>query len=233
MLSVLRRHLPLGSRADAVELLDSGRLSPREVEENLADLARLNRLPGGTSASIAAISRRVDVPDARILDVGTGAGDMPTAFGERGWVTVAADTNPNVLEVARRRTAGDPRVELVEADGRALPFADDAFDVAHCSLLLHHLEPEEATTVLAELGRVARHGVVVNDLRRGLVPLLATALSVAAFARSRVTRNDGLISARRSYSLDELDRFLADAGLAVLWRSPSWMPRVVTAMVAR
>ena len=46
MLSVLRRHLPLGSRADAVELLDSGRLSPREVEENLADLARLNRLPG-------------------------------------------------------------------------------------------------------------------------------------------------------------------------------------------
>jgi hypothetical protein len=83
--------------------------------------------------------------------------------------------------------------------------------------------------VLREMRRVARFGVVVNDLRRGVLPLLATAVSAAAFARSRVPHHDGLVSVRRAYTIEELDRLLADAGLAVRWRSPPWMPRVVTA----
>ena len=52
-----RRSLSLGMRADAVELLDGGGLSRREVERNLADLARLNRLPGGVDASVHGVGR--------------------------------------------------------------------------------------------------------------------------------------------------------------------------------
>ena len=130
-----RRHLPLGLRADAVELLDGGRLSLPEVERNLADLARLNRLPGGTAASIEGIERLLDGrANARILDAGTGRGDMPIAFARHGWETTALDRNPDVLIVARRATADAPRVEVVEGDARSLPFEDDAFDVSHCSL---------------------------------------------------------------------------------------------------
>ena len=232
MLSTLRRRLPLGMRADAVELLDSGRLSLSEVTANLDDLARLNRLPGGTAASMAAIARLAPGDDLRVLDVGTGGGDVPLAFARRGWTTVATDTNPAVLGVARRQVAHEPRIDLVEADGRALPFEDGAFDVAHCSLLVHHLDPADAVTLLRELRRVARHGVVVNDLRRGFVPLLATGVSIALLARSRVTRSDGLVSARRAYTLDELDALLGRAGLRARWRSSGWMPRVVTTAVA-
>ena len=205
MLSSLRRHFPLGSRADAAELLDSGRLSPREVERNLADLARLNRLPGGTDASVRAISSLGPGSGGmRILDVGTGAADMPGAFARRGWRTVAVDTNPEVLAVARHATAANPRVEILAADGRDLPFPDAAFDVAHCSLLLHHLDPADVVALLAEMRRVARRGVVVNDLRRGIAPLVATAVSVAVLSRSRVTRIDGIVSARRAYTVEEL-----------------------------
>ncbi|MGI8999279.1 MAG: hypothetical protein ACR2GO_06185, partial [Candidatus Limnocylindria bacterium] len=93
----------------------------------------------------------------------------------------------------------------------------------------HHLDPEEAVVVLREMRRVSRHGVVINDLRRGVLPFVATAVSVVAFGRSPVTRNDGLVSARRAYTLGELGGLLDAAGLAVRWRSPSWMPRVVTA----
>jgi hypothetical protein len=53
-----------------------------------------------------------------------------------------------------------------------------------------------------------------------------------AFGRSPVTRHDGLISARRAYTLDELDSLIARAGLTRRWRSNRWMPRVVTAAVA-
>jgi len=50
-----------------------------------------------------------------------------------------------------------------------------------------------------------------------------------ALGGSRVTRADGLVSARRAYTLDELDELIGEAGLAVHWRSPAWLPRVVTA----
>jgi SAM-dependent methyltransferase len=228
-----RRRLPLADRADAVELLDGGCLSLPEVEQNLVDLARLNRLPGGTAASIEGIGHLVGArADARVLDVGTGRADMPLAFADRGWRTIGLDTNPDVLLVAGRETAAQPLVEIVAGDGRSLPFEDGAFDVTHASLFVHHFGPAEVVAILSELRRVARRGVVVNDLRRGLMPLLATGASAVLFGRSRVTWTDGLASARRSYTLAELDDLLAEAGLIVRWRSSRWLPRVVTAASA-
>lgn len=228
-LARLRLPRPLATRADAVELLDAGRLEPAEIEENLADLARLNRLPGGTGASIQGIRRLVwTYQEVRILDVGTGRGDLPLAFARRGWRTVGLDVNPDVLRVARDETAHSALVEMAEGDARSLPFDDGAFDVAHCSLLVHHLDQREAVDALREMARVASAGVVVNDLRRGIWPLYATVASAAVLGRSRVTRHDGLVSARRAYTLEELDELLAGAGLRTRWRSPGWMPRVVT-----
>ncbi len=129
-----------------------GRLSLPEVEQNLVDLARLNRLPGGTAASVDAIRHLIGSrPDPRILDAGTGQADMPVAFAHHGWRTVALDPNPDVLLIARRATENERRVEVVEGDVRRLPFSDGEFDVAHCSLLIHHLEPDEAVSALREL----------------------------------------------------------------------------------
>ena len=135
-----------------------------------------------------------------------GGRDMPLAFAERGWRTTGLDTNPDVLLVARRETAAQPLVEIVAGDGRSLPFDDGSFDVAHASLFVHHFEPAEVVAVLGELRRVARRGVVVNDLRRGLMPLLATGASALAFGRSRVTWTDGIASARRVVHADRARR---------------------------
>jgi SAM-dependent methyltransferase len=228
-----RRRLPLAVRADAVELLDGGCLSLPEIEQNLVDLARLNRLPGGIAGSVAAIEHLVGAEAGqRILDVGTGRADMPLAFAARGWRTTGIDSNADVLLVARRETANDPLVEIVAGDGRYLLFEDAAFDVAHCSLFVHHFEPADVVAILAGMRRVSRRGVVINDLRRGVLPLVATAVSVAAFGRSSVTWRDGLTSARRAYTLPELDAMLQAAGLAVRWRSPAWHPRAVTVATA-
>ncbi len=53
-----------------------------------------------------------------------------------------------------------------------------------------------------------------------------------ALGRSHVTRVDGVVSARSAYTLHELDELLAEAGLTPRWRSPGWLPRVVTAATA-
>jgi SAM-dependent methyltransferase len=233
-LTGLRRRLPLAVRADAPELLDGDSLSPAEIQANLADLARLNRLPGGRAASMQAIATLLDATsDPRILDLGTGGADLLLSFARRGWHSVGLDHNAQVLDVARRTTAGEGRIELIEGDGRSLPFPDDAVDVAHCSLLMHHLAPSDAVAVLREMQRVARRGVVVNDLHRGPLAFVATLAPTLALSRSRVTRHDGLASARRAYTLDELDSLLADAGLATAWRSSRWLPRVATAATPR
>src|SRR5687767_9533499 len=97
--------LPLRLRADAVEMLDAPSLDLHDVERNLADLARLNRLPGGVEASARAIDGLLDGRNhARILDAGAGRADMPVAFARRGWEATALDSHPGVLGVARRVT---------------------------------------------------------------------------------------------------------------------------------
>lgn len=224
---------PLRVRAVSDELLDAGGLSTREVEENLADLARLNRLPGGRGASLSAARRLVgDRREPSVVDVGAGRGDIAIAFARAGWQVTAVDRHPDVFAVAERVARSVPGLDVVAGDARAMPFDDRSFDVAHASLLLHHLDPDEAVASLRELTRIARHGVVVNDLRRGLMPLAATWAVTVALARSHVTRIDGLTSVRRAYTVAELDMLLRDAGLRVRWRSPAWLPRVVTAAAA-
>jgi SAM-dependent methyltransferase len=220
--------LPLSRRSAELELLDLGVLPPAQLATNLDDLARLNRLPGGAAASADAIALLLDGAGGRVLDVGTGRADIPLRLAARGWSVVALDSDPEVLAIARRAAAADPAVEMVAGDGRSLPFPDAAFDVAHCSLLIHHLDRGEAVALLREMRRVARRGVVVNDLRRGWGPLLATAVAVAVLGRCRATRHDGLLSVRRAYTVDELDDLLIEAGLQVRHRSAAWMPRVVT-----
>jgi ubiquinone/menaquinone biosynthesis C-methylase UbiE len=225
---VLRR------RAELIELLDRHVTDPRELATNLCDLARLNRLPGGARASAAAIRGLVaDDPDVSILDVGGGIGDMALRFARQGWRTVLVDAHPQVVAAARIATAEEPRIRVEAGDARALTFADGAFDVVHSSLLLHHLDSPDAVRALREMARVARCGVVVNDLRRGILPLVATGVAVAVLGRCRATRADGIASVRRAYDLGEVDALLAEAGLKVARRTNGLMPRVVTTAVAQ
>lgn len=223
--------MPLSARADGLELLDGDHLDPHELERNLREMAMLNRLPGGAGTSVRAVSALLDgQPDATVLDVGVGSGDFlrRLAARRRGVHAIGLDLHPQVLAVARRNLADTNHVTLMEGDARSLPLADGTVDVAHASLLLHHLAPAEAITALREMRRVARRGVVINDLRRGRLAFAVTAALVLALARARYTRHDGVLSARRAYTMPELDQLAAGAGLRLVARSPAILPRVTS-----
>jgi hypothetical protein len=106
-----------------------------------------------------------------------------------------------------------PGLRLRVADARALPYSDGAFDVAHTSLMAHHLEPAELLACLSELRRVSRLGVIVNDLDRNPVALAAAWLLSRLFTTSPITRHDAPLSVRRAYRPSELARLAASAGL--------------------
>jgi SAM-dependent methyltransferase len=197
----------------APELLDGPLDDLATLQGNLRDLRRANGWLGGTALSIRAVDALVgDAPEATILDVGSGAVDIPLALLEagrrrgQGRRVTAVDSRAEVIEGAQRAWPGLASAEgltIEVADGRDLPFDDGAFDVTHASLLLHHLDPPEARVVLAELRRVARRGVVLNDLDRGRLTVTGAWLASHLFTRNRYTRHDATLSARRAYTLAE------------------------------
>ena len=214
--------------ADAREHLDGALTDPEVLDGNLRDLRRINRQFGGAQLSIRAVRALVTADSAaegrdslRVLDVGAGACDIPLALTAANgpWRSVhvtAVDSRPEVLDGARRIEPGlatRPDVELLVADGRSLPFPDDAFDVAHASMVLHHLDPIEAQRFLGELARVASIGIVVNDLERGAVHWLGAWLVLHALTRNPFTLHDGPLSVRRAYTRSEMPGLLETAGL--------------------
>jgi SAM-dependent methyltransferase len=220
----------LRTRSIDHELLDGENLDALELRKNLREMAMLNRLPGGIGDSVRAVERLLgDQSEATVLDVGTGSADFARRLSRRRHVEViASDVRPEVLEIAARNLAGTNHVSLLRADARALPLADGEVDIAHASLLIHHFDPDDAMTALAEMRRVSRLGVVINDLRRGLIPFAMTAVAVLALSRGAYTRHDGVLSARRAYTLSELDTLAARAGLARVSSTPRFWPRVTT-----
>jgi len=209
--------------AGAHELLDGPLDDETVLRGNLRDLARINRWLGGTAASRRALDRLLSgrtVPHT-MLDVGTGAADIPLALLEHrarsGRLRVTGvDARQEVLDAAR---ANDPRIdrtpdmELVASDGRRLPWPDRSFDVVHASLVVHHLEPPDALAFLREAARVARLGVVINDLVRARHHWIGARLLLPVMTRNRFTRHDGPLSVQRAYTRMELRALLAGAAL--------------------
>lgn len=196
---------------------------PDDLATSLADLRRVNRWLGGTRvvmSHLAPMVRRLGRP-CRVLDVATGAADIPLAV--TAWASregrevqvVASDLHPVTLESARRATAREPAISVAEADALALPFGDGAFDFALCSTALHHFDRRaDAVRVLRELDRVARHGVVVNDLARSRLALAGARLLAATVWRGHpLTRHDGPLSVRRAFTAAELWELAREAGI--------------------
>jgi SAM-dependent methyltransferase len=218
--------------AGAAELLDGSLDDAAALAGNLRDLRRVNRLLGGVALSRRALDVLVGGLADRgvaisLLDIGAGAGDIPAALiadwrGRRRRIEITAvDDRPEVLAAARAvdpKLADTPRLTLAVADGRSLPYPDDAFDIAHASLLLHHLDPTEAVAALREMRRVSTRGVVINDLSRSRVAWVGAWILAHVATRNRYTRHDAPLSVRRAYTPVEAEALLLSAGLRPVGR---------------
>ncbi len=155
----------------------------------------------------------------RILDVATGAGDVPL----RLWLKakrlgiavqiVGCDVSETALTHARQRAqAARAEVTFVQRDVLRDSLPDD-FDVLTSSLFLHHLEEGDALRLLQAMGRSARRGVLINDLVRSRLGYALAWMGTRILSRSWVARIDGPRSVEGAFTAAEALTLAQQAGL--------------------
>lgn len=201
------------ARRRGVELLDDPGVSDPVRARAMRDVARSNALFGGTRAAVGAALRAAGGGDGggdgaiTLLDVATGTGDIPPRIAAalrrrrpaRAVVTLGLDRSASLLRDAR------PRLDAaVAADALRIPLRDDSVDLVLCSQFLHHMPGDDAVSVVRELHRVARHGVLLSDLRRSWLAAAGFWLAATLLRFHAVTRHDGVVSVLRGFTPGEL-----------------------------
>src|SRR5262245_4856796 len=134
------------------EVMDQPDLCPVRHHQALRGLARINWLSGSAGILWGAL-KQPRTPGLRILDVASGAGDVPIRLWRRarraglGWQVRGCDSSPVAVEHARARaSAAGADVEFFAHDVLASPLPD--CDAVTCSLFLHHLDDDQACLLL-------------------------------------------------------------------------------------
>ena len=197
-----------------MERLDEPGVDPAVRLRSLRDVARSNALFGGRRAVLAEVERALHEvgPGATLLDVGTGLGDVPAAAarlaGRRGvaLATLGLDLAEELARAARPRVTA-----ALCGDAFRLPFADRSIDIVTCSQVLHHFPDPEGRTLLVELDRIARHRVIVGDLRRSWLAAAGFWLASWPLGFHAVTRHDGVLSVLRGFTPADLRALVEQA----------------------
>ncbi len=179
------------------EWLDAETMDDAALRRNLGDIRRINWLLGWTAFTVRGVARQAEAiakltgkREFSLLDVASGSADIPLAiarWAERAGYKariVATDISPQIVAVAQEQAASTPSVTVEQQDALALPYAPGSFDIALCTLAIHHFEPERAVELLASMARVGRH-VLVFDVARARLAYIGSLAADAPVAHGR------------------------------------------------
>jgi SAM-dependent methyltransferase len=197
--------------------MDDFSITDARLTRALRDLRWTNRLLGAYAATDAVLDplfRRHD--HLHVLDLGCGGGDYLVHLVRRGdrlgcrVEVIGVDANPVTVGHARAHLdaklssslRSQVRVEI--EDALSLPYDANAVDIVHAALFLHHFHGEAAVRLLAEMQRIARRGLLVNDLHRHLLAYVGIWLLSRGLRMAPMVQHDGPISVRRGFRRGEL-----------------------------
>ncbi|MFO8099011.1 MAG: methyltransferase domain-containing protein [Salinibacter sp.] len=219
--------LSFAERARADEWMDDASVAEDHLREALQNLQWINRWLGGYRASYDQMAPLLDArASLRVLDVGTGGGDYLPEFvrwGQAAQCSVTAvgvDLNPVTAGYGRAwldatlPPAFRDRARIDIGDALALPYPDNAFDVGHAALFLHHLYDESARLLLQELDRVSRLGILINDLHRHPLAFAGIWTLARLLQFSPMVQHDGPLSVRRGFHRADLQALASRARLS-------------------
>lgn len=201
-----------------LEMMDRDEPPAAELERDLERIRQLNLWFGSYHLVMTFIRRWIKPRDnLRIVDLATGSGDIPrlivdyTRTIDASVEIDAVDRQPATLEAARKLSTEYPDISYREAN--ILEWNPDRqYDIALCSLALHHFSNDDATRLLRGCREMSKQFVLVSDLRRNLFLTLGVYFLTAAVFREPMTRYDSRLSVTRAFSFSEMRELALRAG---------------------
>jgi ubiquinone/menaquinone biosynthesis C-methylase UbiE len=209
-------------RSLELEHLDKGDYTPEEYEGCIVELQRVNQWLGDASAlrdSLLAEIEKLALRSVSVIDIGAGSGELLRVVGawarktNRRAQLTGVDLNARSAKAISEQSQSFPEINSARADAFRLPFADNQFDYAICSLFTHHFKDDEVVLLLRELSRLAVRGIFVIDLHRHPVSYYFFTTIGRFFLHNRLIREDGALSILRSFVPEELQNLAQRAGL--------------------
>lgn len=222
------------------EWMDEAGLDQQLHARALDGLRRINRLSGSPRTLWPRIRSLMESSSEplRVLDIGSGGGDVVVWLYHRAAATGrriqidGCDTSPFAVEYARRH-AGAHRASacrFFRHDVLAEPLRD-GYDVAMCSLFLHHFDSEDALALLARMNVAARRLVLVQDLRRTRLGYALAWAGCRLLSRSPVVHKDGPLSVAGAFTSEEARTLARRAGLSGIQIEHRWPQRFILSAV--
>lgn len=202
------------SRSRVVEILDAPDCPAPLRERSHRDIVRANAVFGGTRALLGGVKDCLHLlpTEATYLDVGSGTGEA-TAKAARYCArrgvslrTFALDRDGTLVSRATRHAH-----HAVCGSALALPLPDRSMDLESCAQVAHHFAGDELVALLREMHRVARHAVIVSDLRRSWTAVAGLWLASFPLGFHPVSRHDGMVSILRGFTVAELEQLVYDS----------------------
>jgi len=209
-------------RSDKLERIDTGDYTAAEYDRFLQDIRLVNRFAGDNRALRKTLGREIKTENPRVfsvLDVGAGSGELLRVIAKSARKTnkkcqlTGVELNARSAESIMEESKDYGEIKAVRADALRLPFSDNSFDYAICSLFTHHFTDENVVAALRELSRVSRRKIYVIDLHRHRMAYFFYKIFCASFRISRLVREDGSLSILRSFKPDELEILARKADL--------------------
>ena len=204
-------------RTSQEEFLDDFSLEGDDLRDALDKIATINQWLGGNSVTLDGINELVkDWPKGKtisIIDIGCGNGDMCRAvadFGKQNKLTIrilGIDANSYTVNHAKTLSTDYPAVSYAVQNVFGDDFAALDYDIALCTLTLHHFTDKEILQLMRLLVNKAKLGVVINDLHRSALAYRLFQLLCFVFRLNKLSKEDGLISILRGFKKRDLESF--------------------------
>lgn len=204
-------------RTDEPEIMDDLSMEGETLRNTLDEIAHINRLLGGNRITRKGVEKLLKkIPKSEeitIVDLGCGNGDMLRMLSDcavkNGWTfhLIGIDANQDTIRYARELSALYPNIDYVSENIFDEHFKTRDFDIALCTLTLHHFDNEQVLQLMQQLKRQANIGVVVNDLHRNALAYRLFQLASWVFGLNTMPKKDGLVSILRGFKREELVAF--------------------------